>query len=106
MEQFASLEMQEHSCKNESKLQAQCAWGGLQPLLQKLMLAEGKRFCLCPSEQMSVLTSRFIRGLGSAEHRPHLHLSTVPESPGNFCFIHLRRTVGSYREPRWMKNAM
>lgn len=86
--------------KNESKLQAQCAWGGLWPLLQKLVLAEGKRFCLCPSEQMSTFTSRFVRGLGSVEHRPHLHLSTVPESHGNFCFIHLRRTVSSYREPR------
>lgn len=74
--------MQKCSCKNESKLQAPCAWGRLLPLLQKLTLTEGRRFCLCPSEQMSRLTSRFVGGLGrgSAEHCPHLHPSVVPES--------------------------
>lgn len=94
--------MQKCSCKNESKLQAPCAWGRLLPLLQKLTLTEGRRFCLCPSEQMSRLTSRFVGGLGrgSAEHCPHLHPSVVPESHGNFCFIHLMCTVSSYREPR------
>lgn len=94
--------MQKRSCKNESKLQAPCAWGRLLPLLQKLTLTEGRRFCLCPSEQMSRLTSRFVGGLGrgSAELCPHLHPSVVPESHGNFCFIHLMCTVSSYREPR------